>query len=202
MQLILDVGSGRSLKDRFVVQDVVDAIKEVDSGKHQIVLKAQLFKEAPPNIPLDPLLFDSLYNYGTKVGYKVTASVFDVPSLKFLLNYDVPFVKIACRPDLYWLIGEIPRKVPVIVSHDMRQDEWDGSRYEVQWMSCIPEYPAKVSDYGDSSFEAVSDHTVGWEIFNRPMNKIVEKHFVMERDPGNPDAGPFACDPESLREIM
>ena len=202
MQIILDVGSGNSLgSDPRYTESVVNAIKEVDSGKHEVILKAQLFQDQPPNKPLRQLVFDRLYDYGAQVGYKVTASVFDIPSLKFLLNYEAPFIKIACRPDLYWLMGEVPRKVPLYVSYagNPGATQWGEG---VTWLFCIPHYPARKEDYLIARPTILSDHTEGLDLFKELKPTIWEKHFVLEREADNPDAGPFAIGLAELKEIL
>lgn len=201
MQIILDVGSGRSLPDEKAARAVVEAVAAVDTHKHEIVLKAQLFHDAPPNKPLCFSVFDTLFTYGEEKGYKVTASVFDVPSLAKLLYYPIPFVKIACRPDLYWLVGEVPRKVPVYVSIKGKGSPVELDKYEdVLRMDCVPRYPAEIADYNlDSGL--ISDHTVGLELFEKAQPCIWEKHFVLKRDPKNPDSGPFAITPDELATI-
>lgn len=207
MKLVLDVGSGASLPDADTACRFVDAIKAVDSGAHEIVLKAQLFKAAPPNTPLAWPTFRTLYDYGKERGYQVTASVFDAESLMYLLTFDVPFVKIACRPSLYWLAGEVPRKVPVWVSveRDPRDREENG-----EWLACVPKYPATDLDYRlefPEDAQCVSDHTVGWDMLNdwctvKMMGpRIWEKHFILPTTKG-PDVGPWAVTPEQLKEIM
>ncbi|MFA5715059.1 MAG: hypothetical protein WC998_04935, partial [Candidatus Paceibacterota bacterium] len=103
-QIILDFGSGNTHKNNWdYLKRMIDELKAVDTGKHEIIIKHQLFKAAGDNLPLDPWVFDAAYDYAKKLGYKTTSSVFDLESLKFLLNYDIPFVKIANRRDLDWL---------------------------------------------------------------------------------------------------
>ena len=223
-QIILDIGSGNSLKTEMDAIKLIDAIKEVDTGKHEVVLKAQLFRHAPPNIPLDHHIFLVARSYAWTLGYKMTSSVFDRDSSKFLLSCDnehnrLPFVKIACRPELYWLIGEVPRRIEVLFSADFRKGSPDPLYYHenVRAMWCISEYPANKEDYIIDGLDehpgSVSDHTVGWDLFRECRETrndvkwfdnfgLWEKHVVLERDPKNPDAGPFACTPEELREIL
>jgi len=210
MTLVLDVGSGASLPDTDTARRMVDAVKGVDSGKHKIVLKAQLFESAPPNVPLNHDVFIALYRYGKEQGYEVTASVFDLDSLHFLLSFKVPFVKIACRPSLYWLAGEVPRKVPVWVSVDARQAAWtvpEAPKWGDRVLWCVPEYPAKVDDYGKwLRPEGFSDHTVGWDLYRRHNTfhaslVVLEKHIRLP-DTTGPDAGPWSVLPEQLKEIM
>ena len=74
-------------------------------------------------------------------------------------------------------------------------------------MYCIPKYPADISDYEkmfDTKWlgEAISDHTVGWDLYNKYKPEILEKHFVLDRREDNPDAGVFAVTAEELKEIM
>ena len=100
MKLILDCGSGNTCRnDKAIVREMIDAITAVNTGKHEITLKWQLFESAPPNVPLDRDIFDYAYDYAYGQ-YKTTASVFDGSSLEFLREYDTPFIKIANRPDL------------------------------------------------------------------------------------------------------
>ena len=212
MTLILDVGSGNSLPDMDTVHELLAAIKEVDSGKHTIILKAQIFEDVPPNKPILKCVFSQLHKYGNENRYKVTASVFDIPSLKYLLDYDIPFVKIACRTDLYWLIGEVPRKIPVYVSiADERGYGAIQGYSNTTWLFCVPKYPALLFDYEavpswapgfPLSHAWISDHTEGWALYHKYHPEVLEKHIVLERSPDNPDSGPFAITPSDLKEIM
>lgn len=206
MRLILDVGSGASLPDAATARRFVDEVAKRDGHKHEIVFKAQLFESAPPNKPLYHTVFADLYWYAESNGYKCTASVFDESSLSFLLEFDIPFVKLACRPDLYWLAGEVPRKVPVYASYDRREGYPDTSLLAVSWMACVREYPALPKEYGFKVFPtAVSDHTVGWDMFREWDAKIPkqawEKHLKLP-DTTGPDAGPWSVTPTELEEII
>lgn len=198
-QVILDMGSGNTLKSFDIAKKMIDEVVKIDTHKHTIRFKAQLFLNQPPNVALDIGIFAFLYSYAYEQGYKVTASVFDKKSLRFLLEHDVPFIKIACRPDLYWLIGEIPRKIPVYVSV-LRYKGWGEWNEDVIRLECVPQYPAKIDDYSLS--KGLSDHTVGWDLWYRNKPNIFEKHYVLEHDDKNPDAGAFAATVEELKEIL
>jgi sialic acid synthase SpsE len=199
--LILDMGSGNTCQNnQEQIKKMIKAVFAVDRGAEDVVLKWQLFKEAPPNVPLDWDAFEFAYEYAKAFGYETTASVFDMASLKFLAKFDVPFVKIACRPDLYYLAGAI-LKAPVILS----SSGTDRLMCSTQ-LACVRKYPATLADY-EAAFTPeqlrfVSDHTIGWELYNKYKPEIIEKHFVHERREGNPDAGPFAVTPEDLREVL
>jgi hypothetical protein len=205
LEIILDVGSGNTLTSVDVARKMVDEIKAIDTGKHEIIFKTQLFVDQPPNRPLDPHIFDFLYNHANKNGYKCTSSVFDMCSLNMLLRYDIPFVKIACRPDLYWLTGEVPRKVPVYVSHvPVPLGCWpkDVNNFldNLSLFECVSEYPAEPDSYLGNEM-CISDHTVGLGLFHKYHLAKWEKHLRLPETTG-PDAGPFAILPSELKEIL
>lgn len=207
-EIIIDAGSGNSCKnDLFYVKRMLDELKAVDTGKHNITVKWQLFKQAGDNIPLNHLTFDHAYRYAEMLGYKTTASVFDIDSLKFLLNYDVPMIKIANNRDLDYLIGEMPRKIPVYRSCASGR-EW-GKNYNSLNMICVSKYPATVEEYEDA-FEiahlldfgwGISDHITDFTLWHKYQPEIYEVHFKLEDSTGL-DAGPFSRTPEQLKEIL
>jgi len=200
-QIILDMGSGNTCKNSVdYACKMIDAVAAIDAHKHEVIFKFQLFKDEPPNKPLDHLVFANAYKHAKELGYKTTSSVFDKASLDFLLAFDVPFVKIACRPRIYWLLGEVPRKIPVYLS-------WDGKdaapRGDYLRMFCVPNYPAQVSDYGEwAKGPAISDHTEGLKLFKKWSPPIWEKHFILEDDPTNPDCAGHAIKPDLLKEVI
>ena len=205
MQLILDIGSGNSLPDADTAIKLIDEIIKRDTGKHEVIFKTQLFESAPPNKPLEWKTFNEAYHYAKGKGYHLTSSVFDHDSLDLLVkmydspNWRLPFIKIACRPDLYWLIGEIPRRIPVYYS--VNDDTLVHAAPENGvMMLCVPKYPALYVEY--HSAKAISDHTVGWQLLKDYQPEILEKHICLEHNDTNPDAGAFAVTPEELSEIL
>ena len=203
--IILDFGSGNTCKnDLNYVKRMIDELKAVDTGKHEIVIKWQLFHEAGDNTPLWLSMFSFAYEYAKGNGYKTTASVFDMPSLRYLLLFDIPFVKIANRPDLYWLAGEVPRKMPIIYSVS------SGYMYELgdfeQMLGCVSKYPATLADY-EKEFtkillmDGISDHTTNFQLYHKYKPEIYECHYKLEDSTGL-DSGDFARTPEQLKEIL
>ena len=207
--IILDFSGGNICKNYIItVRRMIDELAAVDTRKHEVIIKFQLFKDAPPNIPLQLDVFDYAYNYAKEKGYQTTASVFDMDSLQFLLTYDIPFVKIANRPDLYWLAGEVPRKIPVYVS----VGHWDSFDYhdgEYNWdcslLACVSKYPATIEDYEivfeSYWFDAISDHTTDFTLYHKYKPDIYEVHYKLNDSTG-PDAGLFARTPEQLGEVL
>jgi len=214
--VILDFGSANTHKNNWnYLKRMIDELKAVDTGKHEVIIKHQLFKEAGANIPLDHDLFRRAYDYADLLGYRTTSSVFDEDSLDFLLQFDVPMVKIANRRDLDYLIGEVPRRIPVYVSFGnadtsyLKQILYQGNIYS---LLCVSQYPATMEDYEEtfnnllrntSEYKyGISDHTTNFGLWYRYQPQIVEWHYVLEHDPGNLDGGSFARTPEQLREVL
>lgn len=205
---ILDMGSGNTCGNNLdYVKRMIDELAEVDP-KRKFIIKWQLFQKAGNNIPLKKELFDYAYCYAIeRYGYQTTASVFDLESLKFLLQFDIPFVKIANKPDLYWLGGEVSRKIPIIFSWTPGNDV-PAKLHSDFALRCISKYPATIKDYEEkfqSNYNAdalryVSDHTTDWQLYLKYRPKIYECHYKLKDSTGL-DAGEFARIPEQIKEI-
>lgn len=214
-RIILDMSANTHKNDHQTIEKMMYEIKKIDTGKHEIIFKAQLFLEAGLNIPLTHEAFDFMYLYGTYLGYAVTSSVFDLPSLKFLLTYNPCFVKTANNRSLDYLIGEVPRKIPVYQSLGWGEESEYLDIY-TRKLLCVSKYPAEFEDYDSKmffvsnvfnnysmarSYDGISDHTIGLELFKRYKPEIWEKHYKLSDSTGL-DAGPFAITPEELKEIL
>ena len=210
-QIILDISANTHKNNEFYIFNMIDELKYMDTGKHEIIIKHQLFEKAGDNIPLNHSVFKSAYYYAKDSGYKTTSSVFDLPSLNYLLKFDIPFVKIANRPDLYWLSGEVPRKTFVYVSAHYLKDIMNvHSDLYLSWTTrvlyCESKYPAEISDYDHLAkniyaYDGISDHTIGLELYKKYKPQIWEKHFKLQDSTGL-DAGAFAITPDELAEIL
>lgn len=217
-QIILDFGSATTCKNSLVyVKRMIDELAKVDSRKHDVVIKYQLFEKEidslpdgtildPPVVPLKRDVFNYAYNYAASKGYKTTASVFDLPSLKYLLTYDIPFVKIANRPDIYWLGDEVPEDIPVYYSAGDPTEEQVRGRGQDEFLYCVSKYPATVSAYEDTFpvgglCYAISDHTTDFTLCHKYNPIIIEWHYKLSDSTGY-DAGEFARTPERLKEVL
>ena len=108
---------------------MIDSMADLDTHKNEIFIKWQLFREAGQNRPLGLQMFDYAYNYARERGYQTTASVFDLESLKFLMTYDIPFVKIANNERSADLTKYIPRGIDIITSwvyHLLVSDDYNS----------------------------------------------------------------------------
>jgi sialic acid synthase SpsE len=196
---ILDMGSGNTCRnDKDTIRRMIHEVAELDFNGHDVVLKWQLFKDAPPNVPLDHGCFNYAVEIAERLALQTTASVFDLESLRFLMNFDVPFVKIANRPDLYHLaeFAAVPFYVSTAQSGFNLKD--------AVMLACVSNYPATIEEYEarftPGELQYVSDHTVGWRLYEKYRPYVIEKHFVHERVDGNPDAGPFSVTADELAE--
>jgi sialic acid synthase SpsE len=204
-EIILDLGGGNTCKnDTAVIKRMIDEIAEVDSHTNTIFLKWQLWSKVNPQGNNERLLEKSFlyaYNYAKEKGYKTTASVFDKQSLEYLLSFDIPFVKIANNKDLYWLIGEVPRKVPVYAS-TRGSDQLKGVA-NITELFCVSKYPARVTDYTNvmQVCRNISDHTVGFQLLDYYDPLVWEKHVKLSDSIGL-DAGEWAATPQELKGIL
>ena len=212
--IILDFGSGNTHKNNWdYLKRMIDELKKVDTGKHIITIKHQLFKQAGDNIPLEPKIFELAYIHAEKLGYKTTSSVFDKESLDYLLQFNPCFVKIANRRDLDWLIGEIPRKHKIYVSvgeHNPAikyfNDNWAFPLQGDSVLRCVSVYPARYDDYistftPEQLHRGISDHTTCFSLFRKFEPELIEWHYVLPDSQGL-DAGPFARTPAQLAEVL
>ena len=214
--IILDFGSGNTCQNNErIIKRMYDELKAIDSSKYEIIVKWQLFKVCGANIPLTEESFNYAYEYGNQLGYKVTSSIFDRPSLEFLLSYDIPFVKIANRRELDYLIDFIPEEIPVYISKTNDLTIKFGNKNisglgcvkvpkELEEFWCISQYPASVQEYlkldikiGDN----ISDNTNNFALFNRFKPKIIKWHYKLKTSTGL-DAGEFARTPDKLKEVL
>jgi len=202
-KIIIDISANTHLNSQERIDTIISRIAELDGGTKDVVIKGQLFDdEIPPNVRCTHNSHTHMDAICRVLGYKCTASVFDVQSLQFLLSFkDLPFVKIACRPELYHLAGFVPRNIDVYISRVTLSCRPAEGVVEMQ---CSPKYPAKGQDYLGTFADAVSDHSNGLDVFKMRSWSAYECHYVPDsiRSPSNPDAGTFAKTDDELKEIL
>jgi hypothetical protein len=203
MPIILDFGSGNTCRNNTkIISEMIDELAKIDI-KRQCIIKWQLFLSAGDNEKLKHSSFEYAYIYARNYGFQTTASVFDVPSLDFLLNYKIPFVKIANNKSLYnGVMSYIPASVRTLASWSIRKP----IGINLDYMCCISKYPAKLSDYEEAFnpedlIKGISDHTTDFKLYNKYNPEIYEVHYKLYNNTGL-DAGPFARTPLQLKEIL
>lgn len=216
MQIILDISANTHKNDEAYYKRMIDELAKVDTRKHEVILKWQLFtRERGDNTLPDPYMFFRMSEWAFHThGYKTTTSVFDLPSLDYLLSlkfpYKLPFIKIANDRSLDYLIGEIPRKYQVYksVGTKYKYENDEDDKWNLFTLFCVSEYPAPIEKYGiyEDKYgyifpRSISDHTIGLELFKLARPHIFEKHYKLEDSTGL-DAGDFAITPQELRSIL
>jgi sialic acid synthase SpsE len=187
---------------------MIDELAGVDTNKNYVVIKFQLFDHYIPYQDrflsrLDKSIFEFAYTYAERLGYDVTASVFDEASLDYLIAFPVPFIKIACRENLYCLADTVAKfgNVPIVSLAINGKPKNKNYVY----LSCVPKYPALLEDYlefGDDALNrGISDHTTDFKLYHIFQPAIYECHYKLEDSTG-PDAAEFARTPEQLKEIL
>lgn len=216
MLLILDFGSGNTCRnDYHEMRQMIDALADVDS-RRQCTVKWQLWTHGtePQCVKLNWALFKRAFIYAESRGFRTTASVFDVEALRYLLTFDVPFIKLANRPYLRHLAKYVPRGLSIVYSVSSNTDSLDALDtlgLDIIWrdesMLCVSEYPAEFNEY-DAILEkhpelstGISDHTTGLDLWRKYKPKVYEKHFALPTSTG-PDAGPWCISGKELGEIL
>lgn len=205
-KLILDISANTTKNDDNYAKRMIDKIKKLDTGKFEIIFKAQLFETAGDNIPMEWCHFDYIYKHCHHSGYECTASVFDEKALWFLLNYDTPFIKVACNDKYYSLIGHIPRNKDVYVSVPWFSKDV-GYGDNITKLLCVSKYPASVKDYESIALNFkhnpyLSDHTPDLELYKLLQPEIIEMHYALPNSTGL-DADSGVCKTHHiLKEIL
>ena len=195
---IAEFGSGNTCNnDIGKVKEMIDSVNGYD-----VVIKWQLFLNAPPNEPLRREVFRYAYEYATEQGLQTTASVFDIESLVFLQEFDTPFIKLANNNKCRKLASGID--TPMIISYPAPAEM--GKRKLIKPLCCVSSYPAQTIAY-EKRFpeywlkQGISDHTEGFELYHKYKPEIFEKHFCLKHDKNNPDGGVFSMTPADLGEL-
>ena len=163
--------------------------------------------------------------YAESLGLICFSSPFDTTAVDFLESIDVPAYKIAS-----FEITDIPlieyvasKGKPVIISTGIaqRQDIQEAldachrmNNKEIILLKCTSAYPAPLEEANllsipdiTKTFDVIagfSDHTLG---ITAPVTavalgaKVIEKHFILERSIGGPDAS-FSLDVEQFTQMV
>jgi pseudaminic acid synthase len=162
--------------------------------------------------------FEDLFLKAEEVGIQCFSSVFDKTAGDFLEELDCPIYKISSFEvtDLP-LIKYAASKKPLIVSTGMASDdeirEVADAIHDVPLLHCVSAYPALPEGAGLgrlrfltglSSRVGLSDHslsTVLPAVAVAMGASIIEKHFIISRNEGGPDAE-FSMEPAEFAEMV
>jgi pseudaminic acid synthase len=159
------------------------------------------------------------------LGLMFFSSPFDKTAVDFLENMKVPIYKIAS-----FEITDIPlieyiasKKKPVIIStgiaelKDIEKAIKACKRMgnnKITLLKCTSAYPAPYEEMNLLTIPdmikrfklpvGLSDHSMGWEVPVAAVAlgaKVIEKHFILDRKLGGPDA-PFSMEPEEFSQMV
>lgn len=180
-----------------------------------------LYKEASMPWDWQP----KLKRIAEDLGLIVFSSPFDRTSVDFLEDMDVPAYKIAS-----FEINDIPlieyvasKGKPIILSTGIASLDdielaiktcHDAGNNQIAILKCTSSYPAPLDEINlntipslKENFDAVvglSDHTLGSEVAIAAVSlgaKIVEKHFILDRNMEGPDSE-FSMEPNEFKEMV
>jgi pseudaminic acid synthase len=113
----------------------------------------------------------------------------------------------ACDVPLIRAIKDTGKPVIVSCGADWA-DAWDELQgYDASFLYCVSRYPAFYADFDlevVSEFDGISDHSLGHVVALAAVArgaKIVEKHFILDRDNGSADAA-FSMEPGEFAEMV
>jgi len=159
-----------------------------------------------------------------KLGMHFFSSPFDSTAVKFLSKLNVEAYKIASFEitDVQLIFEAAAHGKPMIISTGIAseeeiQDAVDACRNagnnQIALLKCTSAYPAKIEDANLRALGAIaarfgcmvglSDHSHGSElpVMAVPLGaRIIEKHFILDRTVGGPDAQ-FSMTPEEFRKM-
>ena len=166
-----------------------------------------------------------LKKYAEELGLLFFSTPFDVQGVDFLEEMDVPIYKIAS-----FEINDIPlseatarKGKPLLISTgvaDLSDIELaiNTCKYvgneDITLLKCTSQYPATIEQANLKTIPdmkkrfgvkvGLSDHTMGWLV---PVTAValgatvVEKHFILDRTLGGPDAS-FSMEPQEFKEMV
>jgi len=168
---------------------------------------------------------EELKKYAESLGLICFSSPFDKTAVDFLEDIDVPAYKIAS-----FEITDIPlieyvasKNKPVIISTGIAEKSdieealaacYRMNNHNIILLKCTSAYPAPLEEANlltisnlTEEFNLISgfsDHTLG---ITAPVTavalgaKVIEKHFILDRDIGGPDAS-FSLDVEQFKQMV
>lgn len=166
-----------------------------------------------------------LKDYAQSLGLIFFSTPFDKSATDFLEELDVDVYKVAS-----FEITDIPlieyiasKKKPMIISTGIATLEdielavetcKKAGNEEIILLKCTSSYPAKLEDSNlltildlkerFNVISGLSDHSMEMEVPITAValgGKVIEKHFILDRNMGGPDAG-FSMEPEEFKKMV
>lgn len=193
----------------------------IKSGLWKGIKRYDLYKEGTLPYEWQP----KLQKIATELGLDFFSTPFDLNGVDFLESMKIPIYKIAS-----FEINDIPliryvarKKKPIIISTGVADYNdiklaldtcHNEGNYDISLLKCTSEYPATYDQANlltipdmKKSFGVkvgVSDHTMGNLVPTVAVAlgaEIIEKHFILSRSLGGPDAA-FSMEPDEFKEMV
>ena len=168
-----------------------------------------------------------IINFCGRVGMNFSSTAFDIPSIDFLTEAGVDFLKIPSGEitNLPYLRHTASKKLPTILSTGMSTleevekalqilEDSGMERNQITVLHCNTEYPTPIEDVNLGAMLTMkeelgvnigySDHTLGIEVPIAAVAMgatIIEKHFTLDREMNGPDHA-ASLEPEELKEMV
>lgn len=166
-----------------------------------------------------------LKEYSEDLGLIFFSSPFDKSAVDYLEQFDMPLYKIASFEvtDIPLIEYVASKGKPVIISTGIAtleeiQEAVDACQKvgndQVILLKCTSSYPAPVEDINlkmipdmkdrFNTIVGLSDHTLNSEVAIAAVAmgaRVVEKHFILDKKLGGPDAG-FSTEPHEFKEMV
>ena len=166
-----------------------------------------------------------LFAYANSIGIALFSTPFDFTAVDLLEECGNPIYKIAS-----FEINDIPliryaaqKGKPMIISTGIATEEEikeavqacrEAGNDQICLLKCTSQYPAKIEDanlltmphmglQNDCDY-GLSDHTIGDEVAVVAASmgaKVIEKHFILDRSIGGPDAS-FSMEPAEFEQMV
>jgi N-acetylneuraminate synthase len=167
--------------------------------------------------------YDTIDAYCRKKEIKWAASVWDIPSLEFILQYDIPFIKIpsACITDMQLLEAVNNCRKPVVMSTGMSTPKEVNRAVlmlqdvELTLLHCNSSYPSADNELDLSTIRYLrskyhpckvgySGHEEGIipTVIARALGaEVIERHITLDKDMWGSDHK-ASLNPEELEELI
>ncbi|MDR8393492.1 pseudaminic acid synthase [Aliifodinibius sp. S!AR15-10] len=195
--------------------------KPMESGLWEGYRPYELYQEA--SMPYEWQL--KLQEVAQEVGLEFFSSPFDKEGIDFLESLDVPKYKIASMEitDTPLIKYAASKGKPMIISTGLAEVEdielavntcREVGNDDITLLKCTSDYPATIEDANLRTIPdmkerfgvhvGVSDHTMGSTVPVVAVSlgaKVIEKHFILDRSLGGPDAG-FSMEPDEFKQMV
>lgn len=220
-----DAGADCVKFQTFVTEEVISTRAEKADYQKKSTGAEESQYEMVKKLELSFEQFRQIKTYCDKIGIRFLSTAFDIPSVRFLKDMDMPFWKIPSGEitNLPYLIEIAKTGGDVVMSTGMCEPEEIQSAIDVlrsngagkiTLLHCNTEYPTPFEDVNLRAMETMretfhcpvgySDHTRGIEV---PIAAaalgavIVEKHFTLDKTMEGPDHK-ASLEPDELRAMV